>query len=715
MPARRKRCSGKKQQAPKEASDVGLATTSEATAKATPRLLEHCEVMLAIESLYADELKPFGRILRKRVAERLAVKDAIAWVPGCEENLPIVDITDLLALCEGSERVNVEPEEGGDWSALLVDRPRSFVDVYCPDDRYPATMWEAFEQYLAQDDDESLPGGRYSCAQVLESRDLPFLQGRSLGDVCHVVQLAISKKKLLGYLNGAIVPYRSSQSMIKEQCAKRAQPCAIPTQSSGDKQLAMADLETARHCMRALLDNAAALANDGSVGTVPLSNVKRFLRSKFNVELSETSLGHSKLSDLLQDSKFSDICTVRLQKHGYIVVQVRPDVPVGNEPRGLELRSNEDLRICGFDEPLSLDLDELASSPQGSRTFLSSSLLTEKNFVGGLVKRTFIHASLPPQTPLNTQRRSQSVPKDYGYQRHAFETGFDFSHRSDSTDSTVDSVSELGMESSFVSADIATLSSPSPFVRRRYVTNQSPGRNYDNSAAIKSYDHSHFDFRDMLPECPFVADGSNGYFTRTEFCEPTFSSSRGYYPDALPGIQQARLQSPERRKQRFLSPPTIDREGSIGSIGLSRIQNTFIHSPKPPPTPLQPGSSRRARSLPKDVGSDKNHWEATCQALGFAYVEENLHSDFESSLGCEWGPTPNVYSNPKGLYSLASSPAYVVNSPTLTASPMHSHLRSSNSQKILLRLATGPCPLIEQTCTKPPLEHRVIRLADLVE
>jgi len=35
--------------------------------------------------------------------------------------------------------------------------------------------------------------------------------------------------------------------------------------------------------------------------------------------LSETYLGHSRLSDLLQDEKFSDLCTLRLQKNGYIV------------------------------------------------------------------------------------------------------------------------------------------------------------------------------------------------------------------------------------------------------------------------------------------------------------------------------------------------------------------------------------------------------------
>ncbi|CAK0894271.1 unnamed protein product [Prorocentrum cordatum] len=42
-------------------------------------------------------------------------------------------------------------------------------------------------------------------------------------------------------------------------------------------------------------------------------------RFKFRAELSETSLGHAKLSELLQDARVSDLCTVKLQKHGYAV------------------------------------------------------------------------------------------------------------------------------------------------------------------------------------------------------------------------------------------------------------------------------------------------------------------------------------------------------------------------------------------------------------
>merc|ERR1712070_1308336 len=52
---------------------------------------------------------------------------------------------------------------------------------------------------------------------------------------------------------------------------------------------------------------------------VPLSNLKRLFRSRFHVELSETALGYTKISDLLQDPQLSDICYVQLLERGYVV------------------------------------------------------------------------------------------------------------------------------------------------------------------------------------------------------------------------------------------------------------------------------------------------------------------------------------------------------------------------------------------------------------
>jgi hypothetical protein len=138
------------------------------------------------------------------------------------------------------------------------------------------------------------------------------------------------------------------------------------------------------------------------------------------------------------------------------------------------------------------------------------------------------------------------------------------------------------------------------------------------------------------------------------------------------------------------SPSVVARDGCVGSIALSKVQNTFIHSPLPPPTPLRIGASRRARSLPKNVGSDKNTWEATFSALG---CRLHQHTQQQFNIG-DCGPTPSVYADyagPEMPCSLASSPAFVPPSPALTASPTYCsarHLQSVPESRN--RFATGP-------------------------
>lgn len=269
------------------------------------------EIFAAIRSLYVDEMKPYGRLLRKRIAER-SVADP-------SDKLPDVDVHHLRTICNQSEEFVVTVEDSGDWSVILANTDSMFVDVYSIEDIYPAELWAGIASYFesASDDDMTLPGGRYSCAQALQSRCLSFLEGCSLGQLCHIVQLAISEKKLLGYLNGAIVTYGRSQSMLKETCAVQQQALANPCNEAAS--LPCATWEQARVTLRSILEEAAS-AQKGPA-QVALSNIKRTFRSQFGLELSETMLGHSKLSELLQDARFGDICYVQLEKHGYTVVQ----------------------------------------------------------------------------------------------------------------------------------------------------------------------------------------------------------------------------------------------------------------------------------------------------------------------------------------------------------------------------------------------------------
>lgn len=90
-----------------------------------------CEVVAAVESLYADRLKPFGRILLKRIRELSAAAataqaretgDACAIVSA--DAMPLVDPKALRRICETTpQMLRVEPEE-----TACADRSRCEVE-----------------------------------------------------------------------------------------------------------------------------------------------------------------------------------------------------------------------------------------------------------------------------------------------------------------------------------------------------------------------------------------------------------------------------------------------------------------------------------------------------------------------------------------------------------------------------------------------------------
>lgn len=265
---------------------------------------EEAEVIMAVESLYNDQLRPYGRILRKRLCER-------ALEAGRGE--ADIDASRLKSLCEQSPWLTVRPESGDDWSATLLHRAANFVDVYNPSDPYSPALWAAAAEYFAglSGVEMVLPGGRYLCARELEGRRLPFLASCSLGQVCHIVQLGISQKKLLGYKNGSIVPYGRSQSMVKDRCAKSMRPCRGQEANSGGA----AGWQALREGLKELLDSSV-----NGERAIPLSSLKRIFLSRFRLELSETSLGYAKLSELFQAPELADLCEVKLQGPGYVLL-----------------------------------------------------------------------------------------------------------------------------------------------------------------------------------------------------------------------------------------------------------------------------------------------------------------------------------------------------------------------------------------------------------
>merc|ERR1712125_243961 len=143
---------------------------------------------------------------------------------------------------------------------------------------------------------EAFGGARYGFAAALQMRGFPFLNGRSLGELCHIVQLALTERRLLGYRDGRIVPYDRSQTRLKEFSAKLQRPCTKVVSQGTRGSMPVATWDMARSLLRDLL-----VANDGQM---KLPNVKRLFASKYGVQLSETVLGYAKVSGLLQDPRF---------------------------------------------------------------------------------------------------------------------------------------------------------------------------------------------------------------------------------------------------------------------------------------------------------------------------------------------------------------------------------------------------------------------------
>mmetsp|Transcript_111896 Transcript_111896/g.222401 ORF Transcript_111896/g.222401 Transcript_111896/m.222401 type:complete len:498 (+) Transcript_111896:121-1614(+) len=368
------------------------------------------EVLKAVASLCNDGLRPYSRILRKRLAEQ--AQEFQAGLPGedGDNNVKDCDAGKLRALCEASVHLRVEAEDWGEWSAVLVDREPNFIDIYDPVDNYPQELWTAAENYfksLGESSDLALAGGRYASARALAQRQLPFLEGYSLGQICHITQLAISQRKLLGYFNGAIVPYELSTSMLKCRCAQEQRPIVnqpVSASPYGPIEFQVADLGTARQKLREILGSAALLGKD----QVPLSNIKRLFRSLYQLELSETALGHSKLTELLQDPRFNDICSVELQDRGYTVVPVHPIQTTPRASNGVALGASLHQVTPQSDTDEKPSLKASVATPQRQR---------DRN------RQTPARAKVPPleltPSPPRTIRRSFSMPYEFGNGKEA--------------------------------------------------------------------------------------------------------------------------------------------------------------------------------------------------------------------------------------------------------------------------------------------------------
>lgn len=378
-----------------------------------PLVLE-VDLLHAINSLYDDHLRPYGRLIRKRLGEDAEFKGT-GVVDG--------NLGRLRAACESSQKIRIEAEADGEWSAVLLGGSFDFVDFYSHDDPYPVDMWEAAHDYfkVMERENGSLPGGRYATALAMMKLDLPFLSAYSLGEICHIVELAMTTRKLLGYLEGAIVPYACSHSKVKDSAAERR-----VGNGNASQQLPLATWDVARTCLREILASATRKGK----ASVPLSTLKRLYRSRFHTELSETALGYTKLTELLQDPRIADLCTVRLLEQGYVLTPGHLYTETQLQQmqqfqQQVERQEQHQQQWSCIDEPVRID-DALQLSHElwvpSKWESLTALNFAKDGCIGSMVQNTFIHVTEPLQSSPRDRRRSKSVPKNMGSRKCAWES-----------------------------------------------------------------------------------------------------------------------------------------------------------------------------------------------------------------------------------------------------------------------------------------------------
>mmetsp|Transcript_74841 Transcript_74841/g.189176 ORF Transcript_74841/g.189176 Transcript_74841/m.189176 type:complete len:303 (-) Transcript_74841:93-1001(-) len=299
-----------------------------------------------------------------------------------------------------------------------------------------------------------------------------------------------------------------------------------------------------RECLQKILSDASSGGQ-----SIPLSNLKRLFRSKFHAELSETSLGYAKLSELLQDSRVSDLCDVKLQGHGYVMVPAQPK-PKRNlisladslclDSAGTGVPTPEAAPIsgdnllqkrAGFVQPLCMDeiLSE-ESSPKATTSQLSVHA-SAQTFLATTPARTPF-----PCTPSPTSTLARSLPRLLGATRRKPQAP-----PLDDIKGAVCIGGEVG----------------SPRLAVAKTTSISPEASVPAAPGLHLGD---------------VAKGQ------------------------MPGSRRAAMWPSS--EQPWQLPPLTP--STLGNFGFS-VQNTFIHAAMPPPTPMRVGSQHRARSLPRDT------------------------------------------------------------------------------------------------------------------
>mmetsp|Transcript_76035 Transcript_76035/g.180960 ORF Transcript_76035/g.180960 Transcript_76035/m.180960 type:complete len:670 (-) Transcript_76035:63-2072(-) len=240
-----------------------------------------------LESLYEDRIKPMTNYVKGRLKER-----------NCPEGV-VKNFVDLYA--EHRDLFIVQRPTHSDEEAIvfLVTEPswfKGWLDIDSPDDPYDEVLWAEFAKFL--NGEHTFAGGRYGMARELMQRNLPFLAGLSLGEVCHIVQLAIQHRRLIVYHRKMLKPIQA----VLQQPA----PLTVPGTTEASEEITdMDDL-----CMvlfRMLWHHPSGLR---------LCRLKQMIKHEFNRKLSEMSFQCTKLIELFNQEPLTGTFVLDTENDG---------------------------------------------------------------------------------------------------------------------------------------------------------------------------------------------------------------------------------------------------------------------------------------------------------------------------------------------------------------------------------------------------------------
>lgn len=224
----------------------------------------------ALESLYEDRIKPMANYVKGRLKER-----------SCPDSL-VKSFVDLYAEHQDLFSIVRPSQLDEEVTIFMIKEPswfKGWVDIDSPDDPYEEVTWQAFEKFL--DGEHTFAGGRYGMARELMQRNLPFLSQHSLGEVCHIVQLAIQHRRLIVYHRKMLKPI---QTVLQPSPSAAA---SMPGTMEGEDIKDMDDLCCV--LFRMLLHHPQGLR---------LCRLKQMIKHEFSRKLSEMSFQCTKLIEL---------------------------------------------------------------------------------------------------------------------------------------------------------------------------------------------------------------------------------------------------------------------------------------------------------------------------------------------------------------------------------------------------------------------------------